>query len=72
MIFNLLSRFESALKSYIRKTRRKRAIRSYMDSERRPWSLGYTEYKEEFIQKVIEDPAFNRDIRDGKQLPEGY
>jgi hypothetical protein len=43
-----------------------------MDSERRPWSLGYTEYKEEFIQKVIEDPAFNRDIRDGKQLPEGY
>ena len=71
MILNAFARL-TALKSNIRKTRRKRAILSYMDSERRPWSVGYTEYKEEFIQKAIEDPAFNRDIREGKQLPEGY
>ena len=72
MILNAFARFESALKSYIRKKRRKSAIRSYMDSERRPWRLGYTEYKEELIQKAIKDPAFNRDIREGKQLPGGY
>jgi len=72
MILNTFARLESSLKSFIRKTRRKRAIALYLKSERRPWSRGYTEYKEQFIQKNSEDQAFMKDFLKDSQLPVGY
>ncbi len=49
-----------------------RAIARYRAGRREPFSDGYTEYKEDLLRQILEDPAAMARFRDGATLPAGF
>ena len=45
---------------------------SYLISDRRPWRVGYAEYKELYLRKAFRDSALLSKFKDGGPLPSGY
>jgi len=72
MLLSKIAQFEEEVKSLVREYCRKMRINRYLSSDRRPWSAGYAEYKENYIKCIISDSNTMRDLRDGRQLPEGF
>jgi SAM-dependent methyltransferase len=44
----------------------------YVCSNRRPWRLGYTQYKLRYLRKILQDESRMALFRDSKQLPIGH
>lgn len=44
----------------------------YVYSERLPWSPGYLEYREDYVQKVMQNPRLLKLFRENQKLPLGY
>ena len=55
-----------------RHVERKRLLSSYVKHGRKPWSEGYSLYKEEFIRSSLNDANLMRLFREGKPLPGEY
>lgn|SRR5574341_406626 len=51
---------------------KRRRLANYLRSERRPWSAGYAEFREDYLRNAIVDQALLRSLRNGQELPEGY
>lgn len=63
---------KNALSSFAWEQIRRRRLASYMKSDKRPWSTGYAEYREEYLSNAVKDASFLKVLREGAQLPEGY
>lgn len=44
----------------------------YVANGRRPWTFGYLEYRQKYIESVFDDPALMAHFRNGSRLPDGY
>lgn len=51
---------------------RQQKINHYLSSDRTPWSPGYEPYKQQVIQKVLQDQSLLKIFNQGKSLPNGY
>jgi len=49
-----------------------RRIRHYFKNDRKPWGVGYNEYKEQLIRTIINDDNMLEIFRLGKELPESF
>jgi len=47
-------------------------VASYLKSDRRPWSLGYDEYRLQYLGESINDSILAQTFKNGGQLPEKY
>ena len=60
------------LKTIYRRIQRKRLLWAYVKKGRRPWSTGYTKYKEDFIKSSRNDDGVMRLFRENRPLPREY
>jgi SAM-dependent methyltransferase len=67
-----VARMIKALEIFASKNIRKQNLSSYKRSDHRPWSIGYDEYKAEYLSKIINDDAILMAFRKDKPLPDGY
>jgi len=44
----------------------------YVANGRRPWTFGYLEYKQQYIESTLDDPAQMARFAEGTSLPDGY
>jgi SAM-dependent methyltransferase len=51
---------------------RRKRLSSYLKSDRRPWCLGYDEFRQQFLEEAINNTALLRALRKGEPLPQGY
>ena len=51
---------------------RRRRLATYLRSDRRPWGTGYYEYRDQYLEQVINDDKLLRDLRKAQPLPSGY
>jgi hypothetical protein len=47
-------------------------IRSYLQNGRCPWARGYLDYREDFLNRMLQDPDLLNLFRDKTSLPPGY
>src|SRR5258705_8108197 len=49
-----------------------RRMSSYLKSDRRPWRTGYSEYRDQYLRRMISDPDVVKIFENGGELPKGY
>jgi len=64
-----LQRFIGGLKAKRATRRRTLQIRAYLDGDRKPWTSGYLEYKEDRLQEILTDREILKCFRRGMTLP---
>jgi hypothetical protein len=47
-------------------------ILSYVDNGRIPWSRGYLEYRQQFVEQTLRDKRLMHSFRERQSLPDGY
>jgi len=71
-LYQALKKLESGLVVSARTRARQQRIRQYIQSDRRPWSTGYLDYKMQVLRSVLTDPDLMRRFRDCEALPTGF
>ena len=51
---------------------RRRRLNSYLKSDRRPWRVGYYEYREQYLKDALNNESLLKDLREGAPLPDKY
>ncbi len=51
---------------------RRRRLASYLKSDRRPWQTGYQEYREQELQRAVNNETLLVTLRERRPLPAGY
>lgn len=51
---------------------KRRRLAAYLKSDRRPWSPGYAEYREQYLEKAINDSSLTQIFSENRLLPEQY
>jgi SAM-dependent methyltransferase len=51
---------------------RRKRLSSYLKSDRRPWRVGYGEYRVEFLEEAINNKQLLHALLKGEPLPQGY
>lgn len=51
---------------------KRRRLAKYLKSDRRPWSIGYAEFRERYLRNAVADLSLLQRLRDGQALPDGY
>jgi len=72
MNLGILVRLEYKLKTFVRKLLNKHRVTTYLRSDRRPWSYGYSEYKEQYLHAAINNLDLARNFQERNGLPDGY
>jgi hypothetical protein len=72
MILTKLAQAETKIKAFLRNKIMKRKIDRYMRSDRRPWSEGYTDFKEQYIQNLLSDKQIMDTFRKGGIVPANH
>lgn len=67
-----VAKVESTLKTFVRKQLHRQRIAVYLRSDRRPWSYGYNEYKEQYLRDVLSNNDLMKTFRERNPLPAGY
>lgn len=62
----------NAILAFGRKVIRQRRLDLYLNSDRRPWRKGYSEYRNIYLSNVIRNGGILETFRQGKPLPDGY
>jgi len=62
----------ASIAPHLRRRRSDRLVEQYVRAGRRPWSPGYSRFKDDFIGRVLDDPASMRAFRNSEALPEGF
>ena len=60
------------LRAKYRKTKKAVNIQKYLLAGRKPWSAGYWEYREHFINNVLQDKGLCQRFKDNQPLPPNY
>lgn len=60
------------LKLWRNNTTKNKQIQTYIKNERKPWTVGYEFYKEDFINKVIHNNSILELFSSSQKLPEKY
>ena len=63
---------KNSLRDFALERVRRRRLATYLKSDRRPWSTGYWEYREQYLREAIQNESLLKTLRDGGPLPEGY
>jgi SAM-dependent methyltransferase len=71
-VFLAAARWKRKAEKLARNQISRRRLSSYLKSDRRPWSTGYDEYREQYLKQAIKDPAVLHAFADGGSLPNGY
>lgn len=66
------AQFKNALQTFTIDQIKQRRLSSYLKSDRRPWRLGYDEYREQYLRESIADDSLLKIFREKLPLPEGY
>jgi len=64
--------FKNSLRDIAFEQIRRRRLGVYLNSDRRPWTTGYWEFREESLEAAVQDADLLQRFRDGSDLPEGY
>ena len=51
---------------------RRRRLASYLKSDRRPWRVGYYEYKEQSLSEAVRNDSLLDGFAENQSLPQGY
>ncbi|MEK6334521.1 MAG: class I SAM-dependent methyltransferase [Acidobacteriota bacterium] len=51
---------------------KRRRLAAYLKSDRRPWGVGYSEFREEYLEKSINDSSLAEIFSEKRPLPEKY
>lgn len=62
----------AGMAAQMRQRRSAQTLEQYVRAGRRPWSPGYSRFKDDFIRRVLDDPALMRAFRDRDVLPEAF
>ena len=63
---------KNSVKDLVLEQIRRRRLAQYLKSDRRPWSTGYWEYREQLLKQAIQDESLLATLRDRRPLPKGY
>ena len=66
------ARAEESLEAFVRDLRTRLLLASYLQSDRRPWRLGYGEYKMEYLRSAVHDEDTLQAFRENRRLPNGF
>jgi SAM-dependent methyltransferase len=64
--------FKNSLRDLAFEGIRRRRLNTYLNSDRRPWTTGYWEFREQSLREAIADESLRKTFRDGGDLPAGY
>lgn len=51
---------------------KRRRLAAYLKSDRRPWGVGYGEYREQYLENAINDSSLTQILCQNQSLPEQY
>ena len=68
----MVSRLFEKIRSYGTSARADKKIKEYLDSGRKPWTLGYSEHKKKLLYDVLRDQGLLECFRQNKVLPSQY
>jgi len=71
-VFLAAARVKSRLERLAWDQLTRRRLSSYLKSDRRPWRTGYSEYRDQYLRRVIGDLDILTVFEKGGELPEGY
>jgi len=71
-VFRRIARIEHSLKAFVQKQLYHNRIAAYLRSGRRPWSIGYGDYKGQYLRDVLSNDNLMKTFREGNPLPAGY
>lgn len=63
---------KNSLRDLAYKGIRQRRLNTFLNSDRRPWTTGYWEFRQQSLDEAIHDEALLERFRTGSALPEGY
>lgn len=67
-----IRKFRSRWRTRKLEAMKQKAINDYLKNGRLPWSRGYKLYRQEFLEKVVNDQRMMDTIRQSGQFPAGY
>ncbi len=72
MLSTSLKQVYGSLRDWRHKSLKNQQIKTYINNDRKPWSVGYEFYKKDFIHRAINDPSTLDKFRNNQKLPEKY
>lgn len=71
-VSRLINRFCSKLNNIYRDRCIEKKLRSYISNGRKPWSVGYDQFKEKFLQESLNDVSLINIFQESGELPLNY
>jgi len=71
-VITIASRIKGSVSKTAWDAIKRKRLASYLKSDRRPWREGYDEYREQRLNKVVNDESLLEDFANNRQLPPGY
>lgn len=72
MLSTSLKQVYGSLRDWRHKSLKNQQIKTYINNERKPWSVGYEFYKKDFIYSAINDTSILEKFRNNHKLSEKY
>lgn len=67
-----LSKFERSIEKLVRRLVHQRRLASYLRSDRRPWSVGYSDYRNRYLSDALKNNSLLNKFQKGLPLPKKY